>query len=209
MMRNCFIKCFYVVFLFFVCSGVLWCEKLTLSLQNTLLETELSLAKKRDSYVLIDTSGKRIFLKGKGVLLREWEIKKISIWGIPFSADPSSLIKKTSLFPPKREKIEPKGKSDDEKFELEAMELQDMPVRYNLYFERNIHVYVWVQKKNVLSSFAQMFHSFKWHTLCPIYAVYYSLKKQPFTAINLGLTSRGDGQSLYWALREGIKLLFY
>jgi len=49
--------------------------------ENTFLETELRIAGKPLTYLTLDINNKKIFLKAKGIILREFNIVDIKILG--------------------------------------------------------------------------------------------------------------------------------
>jgi hypothetical protein len=204
------IKKISLTIVFYLCLGVCWGEKPTVYQQIRVLEAELSLAKGRDCYLIVDIGAKRIYLKAKGVVLREWEIRKVRKWGIPLPLEPVSLKKKTALFPPKREKIRPhEAKSESGTFELEALEVTDMPKSFTLTLDRNISLYIRPHTEGLFSRIKGISHLVKWYVWCPLRTVFLSLKKDSFHALDLVLTSELEAQSFYWVLPEGTEIAFF
>jgi hypothetical protein len=205
-----FIKGISLTVVLYLCLGVSWGERPTTYEQIRILETELSLAKGRDCYLIVDIGAKRICLKAKGVVLREWEIRKARKWGIPLSLAPVVLKKKTALFPPKREKMKPhEAKSKSGAFELEALEVTDMPKIFTLTLDRNISLYIRPRTEGLFSKITGIPHLVKWYVWCPLRTVFLSLKKDSFHALDLVLTSELEGQSFYWVLPEGTKIAIF
>jgi len=171
------------------------------------LEAELNLARKNELYFILDVGRKKISLKAKGILLKEWGIRKIRIWGIPFTEEPVSLIKKSTFFPPRRPKINPKKINLKKEIRLDTLELSDMPSYYSLSLENNINLYVKPPAKRIFSKIGSLFRLIKWFTLSPLKTVFFSLKKRTFSALEIELNSKSETQELYWTTYEGIKFL--
>ena len=205
-----FIKEISLIVVFYLCLSISWGERPTTYEQIRVLEAELSLAKGRDCYLIVDIGAKRIYLKAKGVVLREWEIRKARKWGIPLSLEPVALKKKSALFPPKREKIKPhEAKSESGAFELEALEVTDMPKSFTLTLDRNISLYIRPHTEGLFSKITGIPHLVKWYVWCPLRTVFLSLKKDSFHALDLVLTSELEAQSFYWVLPEGTKIAIF
>lgn len=205
-----FIKEISLIVIFYLCLSISWGERPTTYEQIRVLEAELSLARGRDCYLIVDIGAKRIYLKAKGVVLREWEIRKARKWGIPLSLEPVVLKKKSALFPPKREKVKPhEAKSESGAFELEALEVTDMPKSFTLTLDRNISLYIRPHTEGLFSKITEIPHLVKWYVWCPLRTVFLSLKKDSFHALDLVLTSELDAQSLYWVLPEGTKIAIF
>lgn len=204
-----FLKLIYLIILLSFISSFRLGENVRAENEVQVLEQELSLAKKQNYYFLFNLQEKKIFLKSKGVLLREWEIKKFRRWGIPFSTQPVLLIKKSALFLPKREKIKPQKPEEIETFELKALELTDMPSHYTLTFNRDIRIYIRPHGKSILSTFKEVSSFFKWYSLSPLHSVHSSLKKSLYNALDIELSDKKSAQALYWALAESTQCIIF
>lgn len=200
-----------LIFLFIACFLIindLWCEKDSIIRENQLLEIELSLTKKPKLYFIFNITEKKIYLKAKGIQLREWEIKKMRNWGDPLPMEPVSLVKKSTLFPPKREKIMPNHDKEEKEFKLEALELHDMPSSYTLFFKEGTFVYIRSKPKGLISIPYNIAHIITWFTVHPIETVWFSVKRKPFTAVYIALNNKREAQALYWAFIEGSACIF-
>lgn len=205
-----FIKGISLTVILYLCLGVSWREAPTTYEQTRILEAELSLAKGRDCYLLVDIGAKKIYLKAKGVVLHEWEIRKARKWGIPFALEPVALKKKSALFSPKRAKIRPhEAKSESGAFELEALEVNDMPKSFTMNLDRNISLYIRPHNEDLFSKIEGIPHLVKWYVWCPLRTVFLSLKKDSFHALNLELASELEAQSFYWVVPEGKKIVIF
>lgn len=190
-------------------GAVLGGEKVSPILQTKILEAEYSLAKNSATCFILDTTGKKLLLKARGMVLKEWEIRAVRTWGCPFSTEPVSLIKKSALFGPKREKIKPGQAAQEEDFEPEALELADMPARYLLRLEKDIFVWVRPSTGKGISTLRNVPHAVSWYTLCPMRTVFEALRKKRFNALDLEFKGRSDSKSLYWAFAEGTRIIIF
>ncbi|MDH5468093.1 MAG: hypothetical protein OEY25_11800 [Candidatus Aminicenantes bacterium] len=177
--------------------------------ERLLLESELTLAKKPGLYFILDLKDKRISLKARGILLREWEVKQVRYWGNPVAVKPISLTDKMTILPPKRERIEPGESDEDKKYELKALELDDMPSSYTLSFAGGIFLRIRPEAKGWTSIFPMTLSTLKRHTLFPLKTVWFSVKKKPFTSIEIVLNNKRESQALYWAFTEGTECIIF
>jgi hypothetical protein len=166
------------------------------------LQAELSLANSSGLYMILDIEGRKIDLKAKGVVLRTWKIDKIRLWGDPVQSVPVTLLKKSALFPPKREDIKPGEIDEETTFELEALELNDMPSSYTLSIEQNISMYIGPQSKGWTSFLKNIGRSLRWYFYPPIKTVWTKVKKQSVTLLEVTLANKEESQAFYWALDD-------
>ena len=168
--------------------------------ENELLKTELQLAKNPTLYFIFNFKDKKIYLKSRGILLREWKMDKASFWGNPFSLKTIKLLKKTTLVPPERKVIKP----GDDSAGIEALELPDMPQTYTLFMEDGMSISVrskppeeWKPK---LYNFRYTLQEYITH---PLLTVWYKYKKQPFVAVDILFEDKIEAQALYWSFTDG------
>jgi hypothetical protein len=160
------------------------------------------LASSSDLYIIVDLVEKKIDLKAKGIFLRTWKMEKVRLWGDPVLSNPVSLVKKSALFPPKREEIKPNETVEDGSFELEALELKDMPSSYRLSLERNISIYIRPKSKGWTSFLGKIGFMMRWHLFPPLRSLWSKVKKNSFTAFDITLENKEESKSLYWAASE-------
>jgi hypothetical protein len=165
-------------------------------------QAELSLANSSGLYLILDTRGRKIDLKAKGIVLRTWTIEKIRLWGDPVQSNPAALVKKSALFPPKREDIKPGEPEEEATFELEALELSDMPSSYTLRLEQNISIYVGPQSKKWTSFLRNIGRALRWFFYAPLKTVWAKVGKKSFSAFELILKNKEESKAFYWALGE-------
>ena len=178
-----------------------------------LLESELELAKKPHIYFIFNLKNGGIFLKSRGVMLKEMKIEDIKFWGRPLDTKPRTLLKKSSLFEPKREKIEPeksqeKETTDTSSFEVKALELKDMPTSYRLVFHESIFISIRPKATGIISKLYNTCRYVSWSLSRPILTVWNSIRGKPFTAIYLTVNEE-DARSIYWSLTENSESIIY
>jgi hypothetical protein len=176
-----------------------------LARKNRLLKEEFALAKNPGLYFIFDLKNKQILLKARGILLEEWKIEKLQRWGDPPPLGALTLEKKSALFPPRRAKIKPADEEAGDTFELDALELKDMPSAFTLYMDRGISVYVSPKPQSFLSRTANLGHSLVWYLGVPLKNLWLELRKKSFAAIEVRLTDTEKARALYWALADGTK----
>jgi hypothetical protein len=180
--------------------------------QNKFFEQEYALAKAPGFYFLISLKDKRIELKSKGIVLRTWKPQKIRFWGSPVPFRALALTRKTALTLPQRrvikpgeEETAPKPQAKPGEFELEALEVKDMPRFFTLELENGTTISVVSKEKGL----KKLWSFLKWHIGMPLRTLRLRQKKRTVSFIQIGFDDSKEGQALYWALTEGIKGLIW
>jgi hypothetical protein len=181
-------------------------EKGSLKYENQLLETELRLAQAPQIYSIIDLKNKKIFLKVKGVLLRELSIEAFRVWGNLPAVKADTLTRKSALFAPKRVQVSPKTGEDEADTGAEALELKDMPANYTLVLDGDISISVRPKPTHLLSLLWSIRYPVRWYLTRPVLTVWHALWRRPFTSIEVVL-EESDARSLYWSFLEGMKAI--
>ncbi len=181
--------------------------------ENRLLKAELALAGKPALYLVLDLNEKKVYLKGSGSVLKEWQVRGARLWGSQAPAKPVKLLNKSALLEPRREKIKPKKPDEEEEattdtFDIKALELKDMPGSYSLWMSEGVLVSVRPFREGILSLPARLCRFAKWYATRPLLTVWNAVWGKPFTAIEVTL-DEADAQALYWAVPEGIENLIY
>jgi hypothetical protein len=171
--------------------------------EKQLLETELQLAKTSGLYVFIDLRNKRIELRARGMVLREWPVEFLRFRGHPVPLTALVLKKKSALFPPKREDIKPGRSKDNKDYKPDILEVEDMPSGYALYIDEGIRMYVRPKSRGFFPALLNFGRTIKWFTVPPLVTVWYSLSGKSFTAVDIVLTDSRETRSLYWTFTEG------
>jgi hypothetical protein len=180
--------------------------------ENSLLKAELQLAKSSKLYIVFDLPAKRISIKAKGILLKELPVESYTLWGTPVRPTSLSLLRKTALVKPERKEIIPKTEDTEkaeEASEPEVIQLQDMPLRYELKFDDGIEISVKPTSAGVISTLFNLVASLKSYLLTrPLGTLWNGLHRQNFTEIVLVL-DENDARSLYWSFQEGFQCIFW
>ena len=171
-----------------------------------LVEQEVSLAKEASAYFVLNIRERSLILKGKGVDLRRWKVGRIRVWGPPLRSRINVLTKKTALNPPERKVIKP-GQAVEQKdtFELEALELDDMPGSFKLTFDSGFSISIRSKNKGFFTRLGRLGREFKWQFIFPLKTIWMKLGGRHFTAIEIFFEDTKEAQALYWTFYEGIK----
>jgi hypothetical protein len=169
-------------------------------------EQEVSLAKDASAYFMLDLRERALVLKGKGVDLRRWRPARIRVWGSPLPSAISVLTRKSALNPPERKVIKP-GQAADQKdtFELEALELDDMPGSFKLTFDYGFKILIRSKSKGFIRRLGRLGRELEWHFIFPLKTLWMTLRGRNFTAIEVFFEEKKEAQALYWVFYEGIK----
>lgn len=176
--------------------------------EKRVLSEEHSLAKEPALYFMIDIHEKKLELRARGIVLREWNMSRARLWGKPLPLKRLTLVKKSALFPPKRKNIEP-GEEDKDSFELDTFEIIDMPASYVFSFEEGVTLYIRPRAQNVPKRIANSGHFLRWHIWLPLKTLWFSVKKKSLSAIDIRLENKAEAQALFWAFSEGIKGIMF
>jgi hypothetical protein len=198
------------------------------AVQDRFLREDLALAKTSSLYLVILANSRSISLCAGGLTLREWKLAGLHSWGTAQPLEPLAIAKKSTLSPPKRTEIIPQTeeqaeqalakaekavkKKEEQKtqsFELDALELKDMPSSYAFIMNDGTRVYFRPRAQKFLPRIAAFGHSISWYSWAPLKNLWFRLKKQPFSAIDLKLEAAADCQAIYWSLAEGAKVLIF
>lgn len=185
-------------------------QEKNLLIQNRLAKEELQLAGSPSLYFVIYLETGMIILKSRGLTLQEWKIEKHNSWGDAPPLESVTLQKKSTLFPPRRTRIKPPDNEEEAAaFELDALELKDMPARFTLYLGEGMRIYVRAKADGFFPRLGNIGHFFAWYVWAPMTNLSSELRQKPFAALQIVLSHKEDAQSLYWALPDGIKGLIY
>lgn len=180
-----------------------------LLIKSLLLKQEFELASKPQLYFLFNLSEKKLELKARGLLLKEWKIARIRRWGGHPALKILTLEKKSALFAPKRKKIKPGEVQSGGTFELEALEVKDMPTIYTLKFNEGLKIYVRPKAKKFGGSMASIGFFLRWYGWFPIQNLFFQIFKKPVKLMEISLASGEEAKAIYWALLEGMKGLIF
>ena len=185
-------------------AGAECSEKEKVKKEHKLLKSELKLAFRPNIYFIFDLENKKIYFKARGTVLRELRIEEVKLWGDTVTAMPHSLLKKSTLLKPGRSRIKKGDSSTDDEFNIDALELEDMPAHYTLYMDEGISIFVRPRSEGLFSWVCNIGYLIKRYVSRPLFTVLNTLRGKPFTAIDVVLDKK-DTQALYWAISEGSK----
>ncbi len=194
-------------------------ETLNILKENKFLEEELKLARNPAYYFVINLKEKKIDLKARGMVLRSWRASDLKYSGKPVPLKVTGLTHKTALDPPERKIIQPgeePGKDEKEAndnvesphqttvtFEVEALELADMPSSFELNFDDGLKISI-QSKSNLKETFYQTWENILWYTWYPMkYFIFRRSELKPRLVINF--ENQREAQAIYWAFIDGIK----
>jgi len=211
---------FYILLLTSLSSQPLSNEKAVIIERNKFLTAMLSLAEKSKHYFLVDIREKKLFLMNRGIVLREWSADQVRFTGDPIPVQPFSLVSKNIQLADLRLNVNVDDESvnntstnnssdnktsenkKDDKYELEALEIDDMPTNYQLFLDGGISINVRAQSEAFGSTIKHIAHSLMWYTYYPILAIWSSFKKNTFTVIDISFKDKKEAQALFWAFTE-------
>lgn len=190
--------------------------------ENLFLNSELSLAKKPNIYFIFDLKNNEVLLKARGLVLKKMKIKHMKFWGSYIDTTPRAMLKKSALFKePKRINIDPIKAKEEETapapattttpgaYEVEALELKDMPTIYYLEFHEGIFISVRPASASAFTSKLYAAANYTgWLISRPLLTIWNTFKGRPFTSIYLEM-SEEDARSIYWALVENSENIIY
>ena len=194
--------------------------------ENRLLQAELALAMKPNIYFIVDLDANKVYFKSRGIVLKELPILGTRLWGRPPAIEARALIEKSVPIVRKREEIS----SDDEPvpgattqppvlknapaspnksaFEVNALEVKDMPTAYSIKFEKGISLVVRPEPVSAGQKAMSFARKAWWYTYMPVLNLWKTVKKEPLRVVQIRLNSK-DAQALYWALQDGDSAIIY
>jgi hypothetical protein len=193
-------------------------ETINILKENRFLEEELKLARKPAYYFVINLKEKKVDLKARGMVLESWNVSDLRYSGKPVPLKVTELTFKTALNPPERKTIKPdeEQQNNDEKkadeksepqatgsFEVEALELTDMPGSFELNFDDGLKIFI-QSKSGLKESFHQTWENILWYTWYPIKHFIFR-KDELKPKLILYFENQQDAQGIYWTFIDGIK----
>ncbi|MBI3585001.1 MAG: hypothetical protein HY096_13785 [Nitrospinae bacterium] len=199
------------LFVFIWCSNALSddsnIQDIKIRRETRLLELEAKAAAKPVAYVVLDMAKKKIYLKIRGVTLKEFDIVDSDTIGIGQLDESYSLVNVKAIFAPKRKEIKPPAQKKEEKTssttqEVDSYSVEDMPSNYTLILDKGLSISVSPHfKGNFLLSTLNYINkkmSRLWNSSKLLWSY---LKKTPFIKI-VTTMSKDDARAFYWALPE-------
>lgn len=186
-------------------------EAITAIEEKLLLEAELDLSKSPDAYCIINLREKKIQMKVRGVVLKQWDVENLRFWGNPIPLTPLPLAQKSALRKPVRENITPNGKEEKKDApvdKIQAFEVGSMPSNYTLIVGGGIKISIRTKPEaRFFTKLANVGLNIKWYTAPPLRTLWGKYKKlKPFTLVDMVLDKK-DAQALYWTFTEGAQCI--
>jgi hypothetical protein len=213
-------------------AGLVWAgaaagaDKIDLAKKQNSLNSEYSLAKDSDFYFVLDVLGRKLELRVRGMVLRSWPFRSMRFWGRPEFSGNVELVRKTALKAPKRIVIKPGAETEkveaaptpaakppatgatpgnSAEFDLEALELKDMPKNFGLDFDNGLHILVKVRTAPSGGILGSMREFWRWYVDLPLRNLFGPRSGPGLSELELTFDNDKDGQSIYWHFFEGIK----
>jgi hypothetical protein len=201
--------------------GAAGADKEALAKKQSTLSAEYGLAKDAKFYFVFDVLGRKIELRARGMVLKTWPVREMRFWGRPEFAGTVELVKKTALKAPERIVIKP-GETEEivkpapapaapgsaaaaADYDLEAIELKDMPKRFGLDLDNGLHITVKAKTGEVPGLGVRMKEAWRWYIGLPLQDLVGRKGEHELAVLELSLESDLDAQSVYWHLFDGIK----
>lgn len=190
---------------------------------NRLLRTELEQARKGQVYFSFDLPQQQILIKASGQTLARLPLQEVRSWGVAPVETTRTITQKTARQEPKRDQIvvqkpeeptpapaTPVASAEGEEaakpkgsFELQALELSDMPRDYQIVFDDGLllSVHGVEGEKPSLSERAW------WYLSRPLISDWHFFQGKSYTEMRLIMPLR-EARMLYWSSTEGSLCLF-
>jgi len=210
-----------------ILAGLVWTvpaasqDKAGLLEKQNSLNSEYSLAKDSAFYFVLDILGRKLELRVRGMVLRSWPFQSMRFWGRPELSGNVELVRKTALKAPERIVIKPGGDAEKvesapapaakptgtnpAEFELEALELKDMPKKFSLDFDNGIHILVKAKTGASGGLLGSMRGGWRWYVDLPLRNLFGPHRGAGFSELELTFDNDKDAQSIYWHFFDGIK----
>lgn len=191
---------------------------------NRQLKAEMELAKKSQLYVVFDPSQRQILLKTSGMTLSTLSVKRLIQWGGVPDAKLRKLASKEAEQAPQREKINPTPVEESEaakpatppatagsnvapkKFELQALEIDDMPTNYRLHFDDGLLITVRAETEET-GGLRSFFVRCWWYLSRPLISLWSYFAGTDYNETILTMSLR-DARQLYWSFTPEMSCLF-
>lgn len=177
------------------------------------LNSEYVLARAPSFYFVLDVPGKKLELRVRGMVLRSWPLRSMRFWGKPSFQGNVELKRKSALKAPERIIVRPAAGDEaasstteggTAEFDVEALELKDMPESFGLDFDNGFHVSVRSSKAASGGPFRILWTSWKWNIGLPIRSFLSRGNKGSTAWLELIFEEKRDAQAIYWHFFEGI-----
>ena len=207
-------------------GGAAATDKAALAKKQDTLTAEYGLAKEANFYFVFDVPGRKIELRVRGMVLKTWPVEAMRFWGRPDFSGTVELAKKTALKAPERIIIKP-GETEEPvvkpapapvgkpaaagaaaasaDYDLEALELRDMPKRFSLDLDNGLHITVTAKTGGSMGFGARLKEAWRWYVRLPLMNLFGARQDKKLSELELVIADEKDAQSIYWHLFDGIK----
>lgn len=189
-------------------------ELADLQLANQRLRSEFELARKKQIYFIFDFEQNQVLFRASGLTVARLPINEVRFWGQPPAEKTRTLALKEAKKAPEREKIKvekevaeakaptpppppaPESGTAEEKpkkFELQALELDDMPTEYRLVFDDGMQVVVRSAREGLQGTLERLW----WNVSRPLISDWLFTKGKTYTEVRLIMAER-EARLLYW-----------
>lgn len=205
-------------------AGAAGADKASLAKKQESLNAEYTLAKDANFYFVFDVPGRKLELRVRGMVLRTWPFQSMRFWGQPDFSGTVELSRKTALKAPERIVIKPGGTEEPAPapppaakpatagaaqtaadYDLEALELRDMPKRFQLGFDNGLNVTVKAKDAGSQGLGGTLRDAWRWYIDLPLRNLFGAKQEKGLSELELVFEDEKDAQSIYWHLFDGIK----
>jgi hypothetical protein len=201
-------------------------DRAALGHKQALLSAEYGLAKESQFYFVLDVQARRLELRVRGMVLRSWPLQGMRFWGDPDFAGAVEMVRKTALKAPERIVIKP-GEAEGAgagagtpgaapqaaaaepatsgEYDLEALELKDMPRRFSLDFDNGLRIQVLARNGGPAGLLGKLADAWHWYVGLPLRNLFGSRDGRKISELELSFERDQDAQAIYWHFFDGIK----
>ncbi len=197
-------------------------DKAALAKKQDALTAEYGLAKEAKFYFIFDVLGRKVELRVRGMVLKTWPVQGMRFWGRPDFTGTVELAKKTTLKAPERIVIKP-GETEEVKpapaakpaaagtttasadYDLEALELRDMPKRFSLDFDNGLHITVKAMTGDAPGLGRRLSDAWRWYISLPLRNLLGPRQGKGLSELELVFADEKDAESIYWHFFDGIR----
>jgi len=205
-------------------------DRAALAKKQSSLASEYGLAKDANFYFVFDVLGRKLELRVRGMVLRTWPLQAMRFWGRPDLAGSVALVRKTTLKTPERIVIKP-GEEEEAApapatpaakpavsaaspataadFDLEALELRDMPKRFSFDFDNGLHITIKAKNADERGFVGTLTDAWRWYIDLPLRNLFGSREGKAISELELTFEEEKDAQSIYWHFFDGIKGIIF
>lgn len=190
------------------------------------LATEYGLAKESQFYFVLDVQARRLELRVRGMVLRSWPLQGMRFWGDPDFAGAVEMVRKSTLKAPERIVIKPgeaeaaegageaegaiepgsaTGAATPAEYDVEALELKDMPKRFSLDFDNGLRIQVLARDGGSPGLLGKLADAWHWYVGLPLRNLFGSRNGKKISELELSFEHDQDAQAIYWHFFDGIK----